>query len=59
MLNAVKLYSDLSYRKKAGDAREQMSKLQPSDPNCAKLAAELKVFNQTIGETRLQLPAAP
>jgi hypothetical protein len=59
ILNAVKLYNDLSYRKKAEDAKDQMSSLQPTDPDYAKLAAELKAFSQNIGEARLQLPASP
>ncbi len=57
-LDAVKLYNDLNYRKKAEDTKDKLSRLPADNPDRKKLEAALKAFNDNISESRLQLPQA-
>jgi hypothetical protein len=58
ILSAVKLVNDLTFRKKAEEAKAKMAALPTGDPERAKLEAAIKAFNQNIGEGRLQLEVA-
>ena len=55
LLSAVKLYNDLTYRKKAEDVQKQVAALPAGSPDIAKLQEQLSAFNANIGEQRLRI----
>jgi hypothetical protein len=55
ILDAVKLANDLTFRKKAEEAKAKLTSLSAGDPDRQRLEDALKAFNQNIGESRLQL----
>lgn len=55
ILSALKLVNDLTFRKKAEEAKAKMTALPAGDPGRQKLEDAIKAFNQNIGESRLQL----
>ena len=58
VLDAVKLQTDLTFRKKAEEIKTKLTALPTGSPERLKLDDALKAFNQNIGESRLQLPLA-
>jgi hypothetical protein len=55
VLESVKLYNDLAYRKKAEETKNRLAQTAPGSPDRKKLEDQLKAFNQNIGEERLRL----
>jgi len=55
VLESVKLYSDLAYRKKAEETKNRLAQTSAGSPDRKKLEDQLKAFNQNIGEERLRL----
>jgi hypothetical protein len=55
VLEAVRLYNDLSYRRKAEDTKTKLASLPANSPDRKKLEEEVQAFNNNIMEKRLQL----
>jgi len=58
ILDAVKLVNDLTFRKKAEEAKSKLATLPPDSSERKRLEDAIKAFNQNISESRLQLAAA-
>jgi len=59
VLGAVKLYNDLSYRKKSEEIRQRLSGMKPDNKDYKTLLDQYAAFDANISEERLRLPALP
>lgn len=59
VLGAVRLYNDLSYRKKSEEIKQKLANLKPGDKDYKALQDQYAAFDANISEERLRLPALP
>ena len=55
VLEAVKLYNDLSFRQKADEIKSRLAGLPADSPDRKKLEEAMKAFNENIGEKALKV----